>query len=110
MANDIRFYTDEHVAHAVAKGRRRRGVDVLTAADASMLGADDQDHLALAVSQGRVVFTQDDDFLRLHAAGTQHCGIVYVPHQTRIGTIVTGLILVFQVLSAAEMINRVEFL
>ena len=110
MANDIRYYTDEHVAHAVARGLQRRGVDVLTAADANMLGADDEDHLALAVSQNRVVFTQDDDFLRLHAAGRTHCGIVYAPQQTRIGKMVTGLMLNYQVLSAAEMINQVEFL
>lgn len=27
---DVRYYLDEHIAEAVAKGLRRRGVDVLT--------------------------------------------------------------------------------
>jgi hypothetical protein len=59
MAPKVRFYTDEHVAKAVVHGLRQRGVDVLTVADASMLGAADEEHLASARSENRVLFTQD---------------------------------------------------
>ena len=65
----IRFYTDEHVARAVVRGLRQRGVDVLTVPEADLLGASDDEHLRRARAEGRVVFTQDEDFLRLHAAG-----------------------------------------
>lgn len=77
MAEQIRLYTDEHVPKAVVKGLRERGAEVLTVAEAGMLGASDEEHLAFARREGRTVFTQDDDFLRLHAAGIEHAGIVY---------------------------------
>lgn len=38
MAERVRFYTDEHVPRAVVEGLRRRGVDVLTVAEADMPG------------------------------------------------------------------------
>lgn len=110
MSKEIKFYTDEHVPQAVVKGLRRRGVDVLTVQEARMLSASDEDHLALASSQGRVVFTQDDDFLRLHSKGVKHCGIVYTHQQTPISDMVRGLMLIYQVLETDHMQNHVEFL
>ena len=110
MAGKIKFYMDEHVPSAVTKGLRLRGVDVLTAQEAGMLEADDKDHLALATEEGRVIFTQDADFLRLHAEGVRHAGIVYVRQQTPIGYIIRGLMLIYQVLEPEDMQNHVEFL
>jgi predicted nuclease of predicted toxin-antitoxin system len=72
---EIKFYMDEHVPAAVTAGLRKRGVDVLTAQEAGMVEATDEDHFVLATNQGRVIFTQDADFLRLHAAGIEHAGI-----------------------------------
>ncbi len=110
MGERVRFYTDEHVARAVTEGLRRRGVDVVTAPEAGLLEADDEDHLAFAVQQARVVFTQDADFLRLHAAGRPHAGIVYAPQHTPIGHLIRGLMLIYDVLGPQEMANHVEFL
>ncbi len=106
----VKFYLDEHVNPSVAKGLRRRDIAVLTTQEAEMLGASDEEHLALATSQNYVVFTQDDDFIRLHTKGVEHAGIVYVHQRTSIGYIVRGLMLIYQVLSPAEMKNRLEFL
>lgn len=106
----IRYYTDEHIPAAVAGGLRRRGIDVLTTAEAEMLGATDEAQLALAAEQQRVFFTQDDDFLSLHAGGINHMGIVYVKQGVSIGYMVRGLHLIFQLLSPEEMANHVEFL
>jgi predicted nuclease of predicted toxin-antitoxin system len=66
MGQAVKFYTDEHVGGAVVNGLRQRGVDVLTVVEAGMLSASDEEHLARARAEGRVVFSQDDDFLRLH--------------------------------------------
>jgi uncharacterized protein with PIN domain len=110
MAEKVKYYTDEHVARAVARGLRRRGVDVVTAPEADMLGATDEEHLRFATDQQRVVFTQDDDFLRLHAQGHKHAGIVYASQHTPVGSIVSGLMLVYQVLAPEEMYYHVEFL
>jgi predicted nuclease of predicted toxin-antitoxin system len=110
MNEPISFYLDEHVHPAIAAGLRRRGVDVLTAKDSGMLSATDVEHLAFAASQERVIFTQDADFLRLHASGQAHAGIVYARQRTAVGHIVRGLMLIYQLLSAEEMRDRVEFL
>ena len=109
MAERIKFYMDEHVPRAVTEGLRRRGVEVLTAQDAGMMTAEDEQHLVLALGEGRVIFTQDADFLRLHAAGRPHAGIVYAPQGTAVGTIVRSLMLVFDVLTPEDMPSHVEF-
>lgn len=75
-----------------------------------MLGAADDVHLALAREQGRVVFTQDADFLRLVASGIAHAGVVYAPQLTATGQIIRGLLLIYQVLDAEDMVNQVEFI
>jgi uncharacterized protein with PIN domain len=110
MSRPIRFYTDEHVSGAIVRGMRIRGVDVLTVAQAGMLSATDGEYLALALREGRVVFTQDDDFLRLAHAGVGHAGIVYAPQHTPVGHVVRGLMLIVQVLDAEDMVGHVEFL
>jgi predicted nuclease of predicted toxin-antitoxin system len=76
VPDSIRWYMDEHVPIAVTAGLHRRGMDVLTTQDAGMLGADDNTQLAYTTSQARVIFTQDDDFLRLAATDITHAGIV----------------------------------
>jgi hypothetical protein len=85
-------------------------VDVLTVVEAGMLGASDEEHLKRALNEGRVIFTQDDDFLRLHAAGADHAGIVYAPQQTPIKDILRGLMVIHQVLDAEDMHGQIEFL
>ena len=110
MGEGIKFYTDEHTARTVVNGLRQRGVDVLTVKEANLLSAADEEHLARARREGRVLFTQDDDFLRLHAAGNQHSGIVYASQGTAIGDIIRGLMLIYQVLDEEDMGDHVEYL
>jgi predicted nuclease of predicted toxin-antitoxin system len=105
----IAFYMDEHVPSAVSQGLRLRGVDVLTAQDADMRGASDEDHFALAVHEKRTIFTQDADFLRLHASNHAHAGIVFAAQGTPPGAIVRSLVLIHEVLRPEEMAGRVEF-
>lgn len=106
----VKLYTDEHVAYAVVAGLRQRGVDVLTVVEANLLSASDEVHLERAFEEGRVVFTQDEDFLNLHAAGLNHAGIAYAPQGTPVGDIIRGLMLIYQVLDAEDMHGHVEFL
>ena len=106
----VRFYTDEHVAKAVVNGLRLRGIDVLSLSDTRLFGASDVQHLELARSQGRVVFTQDSDFLALAAAGHLHAGIVYAAQGAPIGQVVQSLLLIYEVLDAEEMVGNIEFI
>ena len=101
---------DEQVSKAVVLGLRRRGVDVLTVPEAGTLGASDADQLQRAGEEGRVIVTQDDDFLRLAAAGSRHSGIVFASQENTIGEIIRGLMMIHQVLEADEMMGHVEYL
>lgn len=92
------------------RGLRLRGVDVMTVPEAGLMGASDERHLREAMAQGRVIFTQDEDFLALHAAGFPHAGIVYAPQGTSIGKIVSGLLAIHQTISPADIRGRVEYL
>jgi predicted nuclease of predicted toxin-antitoxin system len=101
---------DEHIARAVVLGLRQRGIDVLTVAEAGRLGAADEEQLAFAQREGRVFFTRDDDFLRLHASGLPHAGIVYTSRRVSIGDMIRGLILLHEILDADDMRGHVEYL
>jgi predicted nuclease of predicted toxin-antitoxin system len=106
----IRFYCDEHIDLAIANALRKRGVDVLTAQEAGLLGVPDQDHLQLAISQNRVILTQDTDFLRMHKLGVSHSGIVYAHQSASISKMIQGALLIFQAMTEDEMTNHVEYL
>ena len=110
MAGTIKFYLDEHVPNAVARGLRARGIDVLTVVEAGMLGATDEEHLAHAKSEGRVIFSRDKDFLRLGTTIPDHAGVIYADMQTPIGAVINGLMLIHGVMAPAEMVGRVEYL
>jgi len=111
MPRIIRFHLDEHVPHAVADGLRLLGIDVTTTAEASLLGADDADQIAYGLAQSRVIFTEDDDFLVLAAAGVKHAGLGYCHQNTRtIGQIIRALELIWEVYEPDEMKDRIEFI
>lgn len=55
-------------------------------------------------------FIRDADFLRLHASGTPHQGIVYAHQQTPASHILRSLMLLHDVLSPDDMVRHVEFL
>jgi len=106
---------DQHVPAAVTRGLRRRGVDVLTTEDDHAADWDDEEILAQATRLGRIVFTQDDDFLAIghhwQRTSREFTGIVYA-HQLKItvGQAITDLELIATFMTADEMRNRIEFL
>jgi predicted nuclease of predicted toxin-antitoxin system len=111
MPRTIRYHLDETCNPAIAGGLRRRGVGVTTTPEAGLLRATDEAQAAYALAEGRVLFTQDRDFLRLHASGTPHLGIVYCDKDTlSIGEILSGLVLVWEVYDPEEMVGRIEYL
>lgn len=110
MTSSPRFYLDEHIPSAIADGLRRRGVDALTLAEADMLGADDDEHLAFARQHERVIVTHDADFLRLAADTPDHSGIVYGPQGRSIGEMVRKISLIARVITKEEMRGHVEYI
>ncbi|PSQ97968.1 MAG: hypothetical protein BRD55_00780 [Bacteroidetes bacterium SW_9_63_38] len=106
----VRYYLDEHIAEAVATGLRNRGIDVRTLSEAGMLGAGDEDHLAYAYEEGRVLVTYDDDFLRLAAQIEEHGGVALAPQEQSIRELVRGPTLIAEEMEREEMEGHVEFL
>lgn len=111
MARTIRFHLDENCDPRIAAGLALHGVDVTTTSEAGLLHVSDEAQLAYALAQGRVIVTQDTDFLRLAAAGQPTLGIAFYPDQGRsIGQVIRVLLLIWEVYEAEEMRDRVEFL
>jgi hypothetical protein len=55
--------------------------------------------------------TQDQDFLRLHAASAAHLGIAYRRKDTsNIGEIIQGLLLIWDYYDAEDLSSRIEYL
>lgn len=108
--SSVQYYVDEHVGSAIVRGLRRRGVDVITVTEAGMRGRSDEAQLAFALQAGRVTFTQDRDFLRIAASGIPHAGVVYAPQGAPVGAIIGSLLLIYNVLSAEEMTDSVEYI
>jgi hypothetical protein len=111
MPRTIRFHLDENCAKAIAKGLRRREIDVTTTSEAGLLGATDGEQAAYALAEAPVIFTQDRYFLRIRAAHLSHAGIAYCEKGTRsIGEIIDGLTLLWEICETADMLDRIEYI
>lgn len=78
MSERIKFHLDENFSNAIADGLRRRGINVTTTAEVNLISASDEKQIKFALNEKRVIFTQDDDFLKLHKSGISHYGILIV--------------------------------
>ncbi|MBE9054256.1 DUF5615 family PIN-like protein [Nostocales cyanobacterium LEGE 11386] len=111
MFRTIRFHLDENVSNAIADGLRRRGIDVTTTPEQGLISVSDEEQVLFALTEGRVIFTQDADFLRLHQANVKHAGIVYCSQGSRsIGNIIRSLIMIWEWLDLDDMNSHVEFI
>lgn len=81
-----------------------------TTAGAGLQHASDQEHIAFAQAEDRVIVTQDRDFLRHHQSGVQHAGVVFSRHGSRsVGELIAHLELMHQCLDSGDMHGQVEF-
>ncbi len=99
----------------VVRGLRSRGVDVLTATDAGMVAREDEDHLAFATRENRVLYSFNvADYHEIHttwiALGRDHAGLI-LSHQNRysVGEQIRRILRLIGSLSAEAMRSRVEF-
>lgn len=115
MTEPIKLYLDEDtISRALIRALRARGVDILTAQEAKLIGASDDEQLAYATAQGRVIFTfntRDYSILHTEYLSQQqiHSGII-ISDQVQVGVIVRRLLKLLDAKSAEEMQNWLEFL
>jgi hypothetical protein len=107
-------YADEHVHQGITAGLRLRGMDVVTAQERGQRNTDDEILLATATGEGRLMLTNDVDFLRLHnewmTAGKTHAGIVFWPQRFPIGEAIRRIRLYATPTDAADAANTVRYL
>lgn len=102
---------DEHIPQRVIRGLERQGIDAMSIHRAGLRTTDDPVILVAARQLERVIYTYDDDFLKLNSAGIPHLGILYHHrHKYSIGQAINAVALACQVLAMEEMRNRVEYL
>lgn len=112
----LKIYTNESVPVAIAAGLKRRGIDAISARDSGNLGLSDEEQLEYAHNQRAVIFTHDDDFLRLarlwaRHRGRPHSGVIYV-HQEKftVGERIRRLTEVASIFDPGDFLNHIEFL
>jgi predicted nuclease of predicted toxin-antitoxin system len=107
-------YADVHVRRQIVNGLRRHGMDVVTAQERGQCRLDDETLLAVANSEGRLMLTNDKDFLRIDAewrkAGQSHAGIVFWRARLRIGDVIRRTIQYASVTSPQDAANTLKFL
>jgi hypothetical protein len=108
-------YMDVHIPLAITEGLRRRKIDVLTSQEDRTTEWDDEPLLARATELGRLLFTQDEDLLRIAARwqkeGGQFDGVLYA-HQQRasLGRLMEDIELLVRCCEPEELANRVTYL
>lgn len=111
----VALYMDEQVHSGITEGLRQRGVDILTTQEDGRDGTPDPELLDRATELGRVIFTQDDDFLReatrRQRAGETFAGVIYA-HQLRvtIGQCIDDLELIAGATKPEDYANSVQHL
>jgi hypothetical protein len=114
----LAFYLDEDaMRNSLLRGLRSRGIDVVSALHVGLIGASDEENLAFATQQNRVLFSFNvADFCRIHtdwlAGEKRHSGIVLDQQrrQRSVGTLMQGLLRLGAQNNPTEMLDRLEFL
>lgn len=111
----LAYYMDHHVPRVITQSLRARGNDVLTAFEDGADRLPDNEMLNRAAQLGRVLFTQDYDFLieiaNRQRRGEIFAGVIYA-HQTHvnIGTSIRDLEMIAKTLDLEDFANRIEYL
>lgn len=111
----LRFYFDQHVPGPIRSGLRRGGIDVITAEDDASKNLDDELLLARATSLGRIMVSNDRDFLAITARwmheGRHFAGLAFLTAQDiSYSKAIEDLTLIAEVYSGEEMVDRIEYL
>lgn len=100
----------------LVRALRLRGLDVLTAYDAGLIGQADLRQLVYAAAGGRALYSFNvADFMELHAAhlagGQHHAGLIFAPQQRyTVGEQMRRLLRLAAMKTAEQMRDGVEFL
>jgi len=110
----LAVYMDVHVPAGVSEGLRRKLLDVRTAQDDAAGLLSDEALLTRAMALGRILLTQDADFLEITARWQQQgigfSGVLFAPQGTPIGRMIEDAELCLAGLAADEFRNHLVHL
>ncbi len=109
----LKLYMDHNSHGGIVAGLRKRGIDLITAESDGMADADDEPLLQRAADLGRVVFTQDVDFIEIAGnwieSGRNFAGVIYARQMgLNVGVVLRDVELIATVLEPEEMRNWIE--
>lgn len=116
MSKILLYIDEDSMDEDFVQALRSRNVDVLTVADVGMLYRSDEEQLAWARENNRIIFSFNvRDFYQLHTILIEqelsHAGIILAPQQQYgIGELMRGVLRLINTKSAEQMQGQIEFL
>lgn len=103
------LYTDVHVPMAITRALRRLGFDVLTAQQDQATRFLDPDLLDRVTELGRILFTQDEDFIaevvRRQRVGQEYATVIYAHQFESIGHCISDLEIILETAKDEDIRN-----
>ncbi len=112
----VRFQADADLNQILLKAtlRREPSIDFQTAHSAGLAALDDQQVLAIAAREGRILVTHDRKTMPKHfaefLATEASAGVIVVPQKLGVNAAVEDLILIWGASESDEWINRIQSL
>jgi hypothetical protein len=112
-----RFQADNDLRSSIRTGvlRREPSIDFQSAYAASLDGVPDPDVLRMAMTQGRILISHDENSMPGHfadflASGSRSPGVLMVPQGTPVGAVIGSVLLIWIGSEADEWIDRIVWL
>jgi len=112
----IRFLADNDLKRAIVTGVRRRQpeVDFLNATEAQLSGLPDEDVLALAAREGRLLVSHDRRTLPIYFADfitrQNSPGLILIEQNLPVKEAIEDILLIWEASEAEEWINCLDFI
>src|SRR5262245_27698883 len=112
----IKFQGDYDLKRAIISGVKRRQpeIDFRNADDAELRGLNDEEVLAAAAREGRILVSHDRSTMPIHFEhfiSAQECpGLILIEQQLPVREAIEELLLIWEASEAEEWINRLEFI
>jgi hypothetical protein len=109
----VQFQADADLKHVIVKAvvRREPTIDFQSAQAANLVSLDDEEVLAIAAGQNRVLVTHDrrtmPDHFAEFVAKQVSSGVIVVPQNLAVAVVVEDLILIWAASEASEWANRI---
>jgi predicted nuclease of predicted toxin-antitoxin system len=103
--SEISLLFDEHIPSSTAQELRNRGIEVEAVYETELQSASDEEIVEYVIETGKVIVTQDSDFLEL-----EEKGLIFLTEPLEIGELTRELLQVVQRLEREEVQNSSIFI